>query len=306
MQLTHISVNDQGKEITRHGSIKFPMQVYTDDFAKYDIGFVRWHWHSEIEFAVVLQGEVEFYTGEHFTLLHEGEGFFVNSGVLHMAKPKGSQNAIMFTLVVNPILLSDGEQGIINEKYVIPLLKCHELSFLKLNLNISWETQCIELLKKIYWISNEEKYAFELWIRNYICEIWLLLVSNTQSKIQKSVDYSSTLSQQRIKQMITYIHRHYHEPILLSDIASSAHISKSECYRCFQKLIGMKPFEYLVEYRLENAARLLLETEMTISEISLACGYNSLSYFGKTFKQYTCMAPLSYRRNAKYTESGCS
>lgn len=302
MEITQILVDKHGKEEIRHGHVKFPMQVYTDNFEKYDIGFIRWHWHNEIEFAVVMEGEVEIHAGESSISLREGEGLFINSGVLHMAKASGGKNAIMFTVVVNTILLSDGEQSIINEKYVVPLLKCNELSSIKLEVDVNWKKQCMELLKKVYVIFHEEKYAFELIIRNCICEIWLLLVSNTQDVINESLNYNFSLSQQRIKQMITYIHHNYNEEILVSDIADAAHISKSECYRCFEKSIGMKPLEYLIEYRLENASKLLQETGMSIEEIASACGYNSLSYFGKMFKKYIGISPIKYRNNSKHSK----
>lgn len=302
MEITQILVDKHGKEEIRHGDVKFPMQVYTDNFEKYDIGFIRWHWHNEVEFAVVLEGKVEVHAGETSISLREGEGLFINSGVLHMAKASGGKNAIMFTVVANTLLLSDGEQSIINEKYVVPLLKCNELSSIKLHLDVNWKKQCIELLKKVYANFHEEKYAFELSIRNCICEIWLLLVSNTQDVINESLNYSFSLSQQRIKQMITYIHHNYNEEILVSDIAEAAHISKSECYRCFEKSIGMKPLEYLIEYRLKNASKLLQETDMSIAEIALACGYNSLSYFGKMFKKYIGISPIKYRNNSKHSK----
>lgn len=298
MEITQILVDKHGKEEIRHGHVKFPMQVYTDDFEKYDIGFIRWHWHNEVEFAVVLEGEVEIHAGESSINLREGEGLFINSGVLHMAKARGGKNAIMFTVVVNTILLSDGEQSIINEKYVVPLLKCNELSSIKLDVDVNWKKQCVELLKKVYEIFHEEKYVFELIIRNCICEIWLLLVSNNQDVINESLNHSFSLIQQRIKQMITYIHHNYNKEILVSDIAEAAHISKSECYRCFEKSIGMKPLEYLIEYRLKNASKLLKETDMSIEEIASACGYNSLSYFGKMFKKYIGVSPIKYRNNS--------
>jgi hypothetical protein len=46
------------------------MQVYTDNFEKYDIVFIRWHWHNEVKFAVVLEGEVEVHAGESSISLH--------------------------------------------------------------------------------------------------------------------------------------------------------------------------------------------------------------------------------------------
>lgn len=300
MQLTSITVDENQRETTSHGSIKFPMMVYLDNMEKYDVGYISWHWHNEIEFAKVIQGEVELSANGQTVILHEGEGAFINSGVLHMEKPWKAQNAIMFTIVINTILLSDGEQSIIYEKYIYPLLNSPEIPFITFNMKTGWEAECLTLLEKIYHTFQEKKFAFEFCIRNYICEICFLIIYNNQNIISMQSNSHPSNNQQRIKKMITYIHNNYQDSIQLKDIASAAHISNSECYRCFLKSIGMKPFDYLIKFRMENAAQLLLESKMTISEIASATGFNSLSYFGKMFKQYLSVTPSEYR----YIHSG--
>jgi AraC family transcriptional regulator, melibiose operon regulatory protein len=296
MQITEIITDEQMKELIRHGSVKFPLQVYLDDMSKYDIGYVSWHWHNEIEFVVVTQGTIEVFAGEHTVHLQEKEGAFINKEVMHMAKPKGSENAVMFSVVMNPLLLSDGEQSIINEKYVIPLLNCPDLPLIKLQQAYDWQAKCIQGLQRINDLFYDKQFAYELLIRSQLCEIWYLLLENNLGTIQSSHASSNILtSQQRMKQMILYIHHHYTEAITLEDIAKSAHISKSECYRCFQRFLGLKPFEYLMEYRLANAARLLSETNISVIDIAQGCGYNSQSYFTKMFKIYYHITPLQYR-----------
>lgn len=177
-----------------------------------------------------------------------------------------------------------------------PKANCPDLPLIKLQQAYDWQAKCIQGLQRINDLFYDKQFAYELLIRSQLCEIWYLMLENNLGTIQSSRTSSNILtSQQRMKQMILYIHHHYTEAITLEDIAKSAHISKSECYRCFQRFLGLKPFEYLMEYRLANAARLLSETTISVIDIAQGCGYNSQSYFTKMFKIYYHITPLQYR-----------
>ena len=56
------------------------------------------------------------------------------------------------------------------------------------------------------------------------------------------------------------------------------------------------PYQYLTEYRLLKASELLVNTELSMGEISNSVGFNSQSHFGKMFKLKTKLTPLSYRK----------
>lgn len=99
------------------------------------------------------------------------------------------------------------------------------------------------------------------------------------------------LLKERTQEMLPYIHNHYQDSITIEDIAGAARISRSECFRCFQKYVCQKPFEYVISYRLRKAAELLKTTSLSVSEISTCCGFNYQSYFGKRFQEYYQMTP---------------
>ena len=103
-------------------------------------------------------------------------------------------------------------------------------------------------------------------------------------------------SEDRIKSMLTFIHTHYDEPLGVAAIAASANISEREAYRCFRQVLGTTPTLYLLHHRIDRAARMLVETRMTVTQISLACGFSSPSYFCKAFHDLTGVSPRDFRR----------
>lgn len=101
----------------------------------------------------------------------------------------------------------------------------------------------------------------------------------------------------RARMMLTFIQNHYAEDLSVLDIARSANISRSECFRCFQKAVGRKPVQVLNDYRLEQAAAMLKTTDLPVSEVSLACGFGSQSYFGMLFARKYGTSPGRYRHH---------
>ena len=100
----------------------------------------------------------------------------------------------------------------------------------------------------------------------------------------------------KIKQMMVYIHEHYQDKITIAELAASAFLSERECFRVFQEYLHMTPIDYIQSYRLQAACQMLARGHETITEISHACGFGSSSYFGKVFREYTYCTPSQYRQ----------
>ena len=145
-----------------------------------------------------------------------------------------------------------------------------------------------------------EDYGFEFIIKNQISLIWQLIALNTSHLyLHNNCPINShSLSQERLKQMLRFIHKNYFKNITIDDIAKSANISRSECFRCFKKMINTKPFSYLTDFRLEKSLQLLLETDIPVSDICYSCGFNHSSYYGKLFKEKFGISPSSYRKSS--------
>ena len=100
----------------------------------------------------------------------------------------------------------------------------------------------------------------------------------------------------RIKAMLLYIESHYSERISIDTLAREALLSQSEALRCFHTVLNTTPSKYIQQYRLEKAAALLKKSDLTTTEIAMECGFQSSSYFIKTFRAYTGFAPRAYRK----------
>ena len=95
--------------------------------------------------------------------------------------------------------------------------------------------------------------------------------------------------------MMQYIHTNYPNKITLDDIAGSVSLSKSSVMSLFGKYLHTSPVNYLIEYRLECAAKLLTDTEKSVSAIAADTGFDNVGYFCRKFKSLFGMTPTEFR-----------
>ena len=98
-----------------------------------------------------------------------------------------------------------------------------------------------------------------------------------------------------VKNAAEYISRHFSEDISLAVIADELHVNTSYLSTLFRQVTGITFKEYLNRVRVEEAARLLSNTDYSVMEIAVACGYRDQSYFTKVFKKLTGLTPKQYR-----------
>jgi AraC family transcriptional regulator len=99
------------------------------------------------------------------------------------------------------------------------------------------------------------------------------------------------------RKAVGYIEEHLAEPIGLEALARL--VGLSACYFCraFRKSLGMPPHRYQLSRRIERAKTLLLKRAASVTDVSLAVGYNDTSAFCTAFRRVTGLTPSTYRRN---------
>lgn len=93
-----------------------------------------------------------------------------------------------------------------------------------------------------------------------------------------------------------YLHTHYQHPVSLNDLAEVANISPIYFHKLFAAYFHKTPNQYLLDLRIEQAKRMLLEEDFSLTDIALSCGFTSQSYFCNRFKNFTGVTPLQYRK----------
>ncbi|MBK1875916.1 AraC family transcriptional regulator [Pelagicoccus mobilis] len=99
-----------------------------------------------------------------------------------------------------------------------------------------------------------------------------------------------------VSKAISYILKRINHPIEVSDIVDQVHLSRRTLYDRFQRATGQTISNYIRNRRLEHFSKLLLETNLTVSEISYTMGYESDTNVARLFKKHYGLTPLAYRR----------
>ena len=100
-----------------------------------------------------------------------------------------------------------------------------------------------------------------------------------------------------IEQTKKYLREHYKEQIKRDNIANYVHLNSSYLSKMFKEKTGMGIVDYLTQLRINNAKKLLLQTDKKISAIALEVGYSHFSHFAGTFKKQVGVTPQDYRRD---------
>jgi AraC family transcriptional regulator len=111
--------------------------------------------------------------------------------------------------------------------------------------------------------------------------------------------YQGGLSQRQLKQVLDYIRDYLDQNISLADLAALLNVSQFHFSHQFKQTLGVTPYQYLLQQRIERAKQLLKQSNRSITDIALLCGFNSHSHLSKQFRQVTGMTPKVYRLHLK-------
>lgn len=99
----------------------------------------------------------------------------------------------------------------------------------------------------------------------------------------------------RLARVFDYVNQHYMDGIRLENVAKIAHMAPASFSRFFHRVTNQTFQHYLIDFRINECAARLIQTEDTIIEIGYACGFNNLSNFNRQFKAQKGMAPTEFR-----------
>ena len=294
MQIYNIKIDENKKETTNHGVYEFPIQIYETFLEKNVLGFVNWHWHEEVQFCLVTNGRVDFYVSENKYTLDKGQGIFINSGYLHMAKPLEKESNSYICIDFNTKFISSFQGSIIKQKYVDPYIQSNQISSFVLKNDVNWQDSILDKIRKLNRLYYEKNDLYEFDIYITLISMWRDIISNIKINKEKNEVVKSS-DENRLKVIFSYIHENYMNKINLEDIANTIHLNKSECCHLFKRNVKCTIFEYIQDYRINKSIDFLKNTNMSISEIAYENGFCTSSYYCEIFKKKTNMTPKEYR-----------
>lgn len=100
-----------------------------------------------------------------------------------------------------------------------------------------------------------------------------------------------------ILKIISYINDHFTEDVQLKDVCDLFYVSKASLCKKFKEVMKCSVMKYVLELRLNKAKLLLRDTNKSIEDIAVECGFSSANYFGLTFKKAIGLSPLNFRKS---------
>lgn len=105
---------------------------------------------------------------------------------------------------------------------------------------------------------------------------------------------ATSSANQYVLNAIKYIQFNYSHDISIDDVAKSVGVSRSHLYRVFMSNVGKSPIDYLTEYRINEACKLLRTGSLSIAEVAISVGFFDQFYFSRVFKKAMGMPPSKY------------
>ncbi|MBL9217021.1 MAG: AraC family transcriptional regulator [Opitutaceae bacterium] len=125
------------------------------------------------------------------------------------------------------------------------------------------------------------------------------LLAGASARELASAAYTPSLNlraEARLARVYAFLIRHFSEPLTLPQIARVAAMTPAAFSRYFKRATGRNVSVFLTELRIDQAMRLLSETERTVAEIAAEAGFTTLSSFNRRFRERLKCAPRDYRR----------
>lgn len=285
--------NSDSSETVAYNNPLFPAYVTYGSLSYYPDYSSISHWHKDLEFILVKNGNMTYNVNGRLIELEEGSGIMVNSRQLHYNFSAEHKDCEFFCILLSPELLQANPW--FYQNYIEPITEDSSFPYLYLSRD-GWTASIMEKIDEIYsFYGSAPLKAFSYFniVKEYY-SIMEILYENLDIKNRTQKPESADLSS--LRSMITYIEEHYMEHISLPDIALSGACCKSKCSLLFKKYLRDTPINYTTKLRLRKSLTALLSSNSNITTIAYEYGFNGASYYCETFRKYYGVSPLQYKK----------
>ena len=282
-------------EAKKHGQISFPYIVYKGSIPEFFLSYPL-HWHDEMELIYVRDGQGIITIQSHQYIVRADDIVIVPPQMVHSIEKYPKSKMDYYNILFQFSLLNNSTNDTCYEKYFKPLY-CHT-KLPSLYLESEGDLNCILRPHIMYLIENRKKSYIndELMVKSNLFAIMHYI--NQYSSPVSSTEMSLKNNYDKLKNLLIYIQSNYDCTITVKDAAAICGFSSSHFMKLFKELTGKSFSQYLIDYRLEIAAKQLVETSYKIIDLAENVGFHNVSYFSRAFHSKYGETPSAYRNNA--------
>nr|WP_315131692.1 AraC family transcriptional regulator [uncultured Flavobacterium sp.] len=252
--------------------------------------FYYWHFHPEFELTFIEAPQGTRRVGNHVGQFEGSDLVFIGSNIPHLNFDYGIRTEY------KKVVLQIKEDFFKNDFVTTPELSAIYQLFENSKKVICFNGTTKELvgkrLKEIHHLPNFEQFIEVLSL------FQMLATSNEKTFLHEFPfdDFYNNKEQNRLKIVYAFIENNFQRNITIDEMGQLTHLSKAAFCRYFKKMTRLTFTEFLNQFRIEQAKRLLKE-DKNVTETCYECGFESLSYFNRIFKKVVGQNPIQFKKN---------
>ena len=274
-----------------HVEFDFPYNTYLCsiplDFSKVPV-----HWHEEMELIYIKKGKgvvtVDFkqhtVTGPTIVLILPGQ--------LHSIDQFGDEIIEYENIIFNYNMLISKNPDYADTNFITPLIRGKITVPTVFTPVYPYYEDVARPIDACDEICKTKPQGYQLFIKSMLFQFFFIL-DNRCRNLTPPPKNKTTIDKMRI--VLKYVENNYPKKITIADIAEVAGFSESHFMRYFKETMGTSFIDYLKDYRLTMAARLLQSSDNAIIDIASDVGFDNISYFNRSFKAKYGVSPRNYR-----------
>lgn len=239
------------------------------------------HTHNHTELFFIVSGKGQFLIQDEVFPVDVNNLVIINPNVLHTEASLNAQPLEYIVLGIDGVELATNENS--NGQFCI----LDHFSSVEIS-------SCLRNILREMELKNT---GYKDICQAYMEILIIRLMRNTALTVQNEPQIAS--GNRQCAAVKRYIDLHFKEALTLDQLAEEVHMNKYHLSHSFKREYGVSPINYLISRRIEESKYLLIETDLSMSQIAQLLGFSSLSYFSQVFRKSQGSSPMEFRNNAK-------
>jgi AraC-like DNA-binding protein len=255
-----------------------------------------WHYHPEFELVLVVKSHGKRFIGNSVSDFKDGDLTFLGPNLPHLYKNTGQYYENNSLYRAQSIVIHFSEKSFGRDFLMLPQTRqirdLFELSRQGLDITGVTKDEVVAKMEKLLELKEMDRLICLLDILNQLARTKEYTLISDPGIIGHNSNDS-----ERLDRIFQYTFQNYEREIRLEEVAALVYMTRTSFCRFFQERTKKSFFTFLTNMRLNQACKLLIETNKSIADITYSCGYNNFSNFNRHFKAAFKVSPKSYRQN---------
>lgn len=250
-----------------------------------------WHYHEEVEFLLILKGELTCYRPEERFVLRDGDVAVFGSSEPHTTIQTNEADLSYIVFQIDLRKYWDFSTLSTMQYFSEVRRPLSYLNYVYIS-NEEVRQQTASLIHEIYEEMNNAQIGYEFAVSSRIKNILLLLLRN-DTRMQ--LNYNNNLLLSRLQPAIDYVETNLSNKMSISEICLLVNMSYTYFIKMFKQAVGMTFSDFVVHKRITKSEQLLLTTDSSIADIAEMVGITNLGHFYEMFKRQNGCSPKQFK-----------